>query len=528
MGKSSGKAPPAPDYTALAIQQANLNNQAAQTTAKMQNQNIVTPFGGQTVQYGGFNDAAYQQAIANWEKNKDWYASQGLESPRPEISQFVSDANTPTVTQYLTPEAQKTVEAQQKVDLALANLGQQGIGQAQNILSTPFQYKGPAIQTNLGDTGTVAKTFGGTSPIQMSADLSNIDLEKYGQTRSDINRGNIQNRIDVSGLAAMPISAGTTAQEALLSRLGPQLQREQAAQRQVLANQGITSGSEAYRNAQTEMGQRYNDLVTQAALQGINLDMAARQQGLNEQLGLGNFANTAQQQDYLQQMGVQGLYNQALAQNQNAALQQAQFNNAAALQNAQFANQAQQQAYNQAAQRAAFQNAAQQQAYGQALQSAQFGNTAANQALQQQLALRNQPLNEITGLMGASQVTVPQFQGYSGATQQAPNLLGAAQNQYGAAMDQYNAQVNSANAANQGLFGLGSSLIGAGAFLSDRRLKSNIVRVGTHPLGIGVYEYDIGGQHQRGVMADEVEQVRPDAVITRPDGYKMVNYGMLQ
>jgi hypothetical protein len=58
-------------------------------------------------------------------------------------------------------------------------------------------------------------------------------------------------------------------------------------------------------------------------------------------------------------------------------------------------------------------------------------------------------------------------------------------------------------------------------------LKSNIVRVGTHPLGIGVYEYDIFGERQRGVMADEVENVLPEAVITRPNGYKMVNYGML-
>jgi hypothetical protein len=63
--------------------------------------------------------------------------------------------------------------------------------------------------------------------------------------------------------------------------------------------------------------------------------------------------------------------------------------------------------------------------------------------------------------------------------------------------------------------------------LSDRRLKSNIVRVGTHPLGIGVYEYDIFGERQRGVMADELEAVLPEAVAIHPSGYKMVNYGML-
>ena len=62
---------------------------------------------------------------------------------------------------------------------------------------------------------------------------------------------------------------------------------------------------------------------------------------------------------------------------------------------------------------------------------------------------------------------------------------------------------------------------------SDRRLKSNIERVGTHSLGIGIYEYDINGERQRGVMADEVETVLPEAVVTRSDGYKMVNYGLL-
>ena len=62
---------------------------------------------------------------------------------------------------------------------------------------------------------------------------------------------------------------------------------------------------------------------------------------------------------------------------------------------------------------------------------------------------------------------------------------------------------------------------------SDRRLKSNIVRVGTHPLGIGIYEYDIFGERQRGVMADEVLKVMPEAVMTADNGYMMVNYGML-
>jgi hypothetical protein len=70
---------------------------------------------------------------------------------------------------------------------------------------------------------------------------------------------------------------------------------------------------------------------------------------------------------------------------------------------------------------------------------------------------------------------------------------------------------------------------------SDRRAKENIVRIGTHPLGIGVYLFDYkdayrtlwGEGRQFGVIADEVETVMPVAVSVHPDGYKMVDYGML-
>jgi hypothetical protein len=62
---------------------------------------------------------------------------------------------------------------------------------------------------------------------------------------------------------------------------------------------------------------------------------------------------------------------------------------------------------------------------------------------------------------------------------------------------------------------------------SDRRLKSNIVRVGTHPRGVGIYEYDIFGERQQGVMAQELQEVAPELVIKHPSGYLMVNYGGL-
>ena len=76
------------------------------------------------------------------------------------------------------------------------------------------------------------------------------------------------------------------------------------------------------------------------------------------------------------------------------------------------------------------------------------------------------------------------------------------------------------------LLGTGLSLAGMFA-MSDVRLKSNIEKVGDHPIGVGIYEYDKFGKRERGVMAQEVEQVLPEAVITTPSGYKAVNYGLL-
>lgn len=71
--------------------------------------------------------------------------------------------------------------------------------------------------------------------------------------------------------------------------------------------------------------------------------------------------------------------------------------------------------------------------------------------------------------------------------------------------------------------------------MSDRALKENIVRVGIHPLGIGLYLFDYKPEHREssgfgrrfGVMADEVEAVLPQAVAMHPNGYKMVDYAML-
>ena len=89
--------------------------------------------------------------------------------------------------------------------------------------------------------------------------------------------------IDLSALPQAPIHAGMTAQDAIMSRLQPQIDRQRSQVETQLQDQRFNPSSEGYHNAMTDQSQRENDLLNQAALTGINADMAARQQGLGEQ-----------------------------------------------------------------------------------------------------------------------------------------------------------------------------------------------------------------------------------------------------
>ncbi len=88
---------------------------------------------------------------------------------------------------------------------------------------------------------------------------------------------------------------------------------------------------------------------------------------------------------------------------------------------------------------------------------------------------------------------------------------------------------NQEDASMWGAIGSAAVTIGAAALFSDRRLKENIKRIGTNLLGIGIYEFNYLWDKVKhiGVMADEVKQIMPKAVIRHSSGYDMVNYSML-
>lgn len=173
------------------------------------------------------------------------------------------------------------------------------------------------------------------------------------------------------------------------------------------------------------------------------------------------------------------------------------------------------------------QNFGQQQAalgqnFQQQMQLAGYQNQLRQQQIGEQQLRRSLPLNELNALLTGAQVANPSFGSFTNAgAAQGPQYMQAAQSQYGAGMDAYNAK-------QQQTQGMLSGIAGAAAmFMSDRRLKSGLVRVGRHPIGVAVYEYTIAGRRERGVIAQELLLVAPELVHAGPHGYLMVNYGGL-
>jgi hypothetical protein len=437
-----GKPPapaPAPDYTGAAIAQGAANVDAARASAKLSNPNVYSPYGTQLVSY---------------------------------------DGDIPTIRQTLTPEAQKTVEAQQRLQSNLANLGNTAYTGAFGAMSTPFSFGGQ-VQTQFNQGGALqnAPTAG-----------------QYGLARGGLNAPDLSSQLDLSNVAKMPVNAGMTAQEAIMRRLEPSLARQRTSTETQLINQGLRPGTEAYDNAARILGEQENDLRSQAALQGLNLDIGANQQGFSQALQGGQFANAADLAQFGAGLQAQQAANQAIAQNYGQGMTAAQA-----------------------------QNATEAQRYNQAMQAAQFGNTAQQQALAQALIQRQLPLNEINALMSGSQIQNPQFGAYQGQTITPAPIANATAQQGAYNQNLYNQQVGTYNTNVEGLYNLG----GSAARASDIRLKSNIKRLGTHKSGLGIYEYDIFGRHEVGVMAQEALVLRPDVVLHHPAGFLMVDYGRL-
>lgn len=163
---------------------------------------------------------------------------------------------------------------------------------------------------------------------------------------------------------------------------------------------------------------------------------------------------------------------------------------------------------------------------GRAEQSRLFGVTQAGrqQDISDLLLERTQPMNELAALLQGSPALQGQQPSNIAQYQQAPgDYQGSVWNNYNAQLQNYQNRQNASNAMWGNILGAAGTI--GGAILSDRRLKQNIVQIGEDPRGFNWYEFEYinGSPRMIGVMAQEVQEVIPEAVV-EIDGYLAVDY----
>jgi hypothetical protein len=135
---------------------------------------------------------------------------------------------------------------------------------------------------------------------------------------------------------------------------------------------------------------------------------------------------------------------------------------------------------------------------------------AGNSATQNQMAPGNAMMAQRQNAMG----TMMQGQGMQ--IQGLSSVLGS--------------QTSIANQNNQNSGNTAGAILGLGAaMLSDRRVKENIVEIGRYQNGLPMYEFNYIGDsvRYRGVMAQDVKETFPEAIVETKDGIMAVNYAKL-
>lgn len=192
-------------------------------------------------------------------------------------------------------------------------------------------------------------------------------------------------------------------EDALMSRLNPSLERDREALESRLASQGIGIGSEAYQNAMGDFGRQSNDARMQAILAGGQEQ--SRLTGL--EAGRADFENRAQAQALSQALGIgqQGFDNQRLL--------------------------------------------------GSDIDASRAS------ALNEQLGLRNQPINEISALLSGSQVQNPNFISPQVAQMPTTDIAGLINSNYKSQLDAYNTRQSGSNSMYGALGQIGAAYLGA-------------------------------------------------------------------
>jgi hypothetical protein len=319
--------PPTPDYTAAAREQGAANVEATRTANLLNNPNTVGPTGN--------------------------------------VTYTIGPDGRPTQTTSLSEQEQRLYELTGRAQTGgLEALLEHGMPAVNRALATNYQ-----------------------QPGQASGDLDQRFMTPYGiqQETGFRSAPGLQTGLDFSGAPAMPQDSMALRQQVADSIYGQgsktldkHFTRRRGDEEARLSNQGIFRGSEADARVRSDLSAEeesaYGDLRSRSIQEGGNaaqqihgMQLGARQQGVNEITGQGQFANQARG-DYLNQyLASMGAH-----------------------------------------------NAANQQGFNQAQAATGLANAGRAQNMQEQTQATLLPINVMNALLSQGQVTMPQAQQYQG------------------------------------------------------------------------------------------------------------------
>jgi hypothetical protein len=308
------------------------------------------------------------------------------------------------------------------------------------------------------------------------------------------------------------------------------IQNQYFANANQLASTGLTPTQFQSGTFDSNAAAQYMNPYTQAALnpqlQALQLQAKQNEQGdLSKLTNAGAFGGTRQavlqgqdaynllaQQSNLIGQGYNTAYNNAMNQFNTANSQSLQ-----AQQNQEAANEASAN-YGLAANQALGTAGNTQQGLQQAADTASLNQF--NQQVQYPQTLLNNQASMLSGLPIASAATTPNTSTLS--------TIGGDLSGLTAIYDALSGNSNSNTSGSSGATG------GSNGTTSDIRAKENIIKIDVRPDGLSIYEFDYkpefkntptaGHGRYRGLMAQEVERVYPNAVFTLDSGYKAIDY----
>lgn len=271
-GGGKGSAPPAPDYTGAAREQAAASKEVATQQNYANRPDQTSPWGGTSWNTAASTDPSTGQAVTTWQQN-----------------------------QTLNPNIQGALDSQIAMQQGRSDLANSTMGRVQNDVAQPWNFnqfnrrQGMDISSPSLDTSTPGQLTQNIDPNMFSADRRRIEDSMIDRLRPE--------------------------QDLQMDRLNTQL-----------SNQGLTQGSAAYNDAQKRLldqhsrdnynaiaaGGQEQQRMQQALLsqqqQAFNQDVNSQQIGnqaigakLNQDITTANFGNTLRAQQIAEEAQRRGM-----------------------------------------------------------------------------------------------------------------------------------------------------------------------------------------------------------------------------